>query len=552
MQDALRSLLPGVRRKRDEPGSALIDALKGKPTSASPPPDHDDGGAGPSNPIKRKRVETSEVGSTTELPGRVRHRNKIHVKGSDVPDPIQNFSELPFKCAHFLARAGFQTPTAVQMQAIPIVLAGRDVIACAPTGSGKTLAFALPILGRLAETGQTGTGFRAVVVSPTRELAQQIYREFKRLRAGAKYKLRIAMLTAKPAAAKKRFDPDSETKFDVLITTPLRLQAMIKEESIDLSLVEHLVLDEADKLLELGFLEQVDEIVAACGGGKPSVQRCLFSATMPPQIEEVARSVLVDPINVTIGVRNATAETVRQRLVFCGNEHGKLLACRQLLREGVKPPVLIFVQSKERAVQLLNELRLEGIRVEAIHSDLPQHKRNEVVKRFRSGSVWVLIATDLLARGMDFKGVNCVVNYDMPQSVPAYIHRIGRSGRAGRQGEAVTLYTEFDRDFLRSLANVISISGGDVPEWMRALRKMSKKERKWLEKHAPHRPAINAPPNMRLSKYLRKREAEEAAAAAEAEAGDEEEQAAAHGDEAESGSDAEGSDGEGMEEGDDE
>jgi ATP-dependent RNA helicase DDX52/ROK1 len=189
------------------------------------------------------------------------------------------------------------------------------------------------------------------------------------------------------------------------------------------------VLDEADKLLELGFLEQCDEVLAACDGS--TVQRCLFSATMPPAVEDLVHSVLRQPVKVVVGEKNAAADTVEQSLVFCGRKDGKLVALRQMVREGLRPPLLIFVQSVERAMQLFHALVYDGLRADVLHAERTAAQREATVSKFRTGQVWVLIATELVARGMDFKGVSLVINYDFPQTTTSYIHRIGRSGRAG-------------------------------------------------------------------------------------------------------------------------
>jgi ATP-dependent RNA helicase DDX52/ROK1 len=199
-------------------------------------------------------------------------------------------------------------------------------------------------------------------------------------------------------------------------------------------------------------VEQIDQIFQCI---QPSTQRAMFSATMFEGVEELAQSVLRDPLKVVIGVRNSGANTINQKLVFVGREEGKLLAIRNIVQEGLKPPVLIFLQSKDRAKQLYHELLYDGINVGVIHADRTQQERDETVKQFRIGKIWVLIATDVIARGLDFMGVNMVINYDLPQNVVSYIHRIGRTGRAGRQGEAITLYTERDMDAIRSIANVM-------------------------------------------------------------------------------------------------
>jgi ATP-dependent RNA helicase DDX52/ROK1 len=261
-----------------------------------------------------------------------------------------------------------------------------------------------------------------------------------------------------------------------MVCTPLRLVLLLRKGALTLASLEYLVLDEADKLLELGFLEQCDEVLAACDGA--TVQRCLFSATMPPAVEDLVHSVLRQPVKVVVGEKNAAADTVDQSLVFCGREDGKLVALRQMVREGLRPPVLIFVQSVERAMQLFHALVYDGLRVDVLHAERTAAQREATVSKFRAGQVWVLIATELVARGMDFKGVSLVINYDFPQTTTSYIHRIGRTGRAGRAGKAVTFFTEADVEQLRSIANVMKASGCPVADWMLKLKPMAKDERR--------------------------------------------------------------------------
>lgn len=227
---------------------------------------------------------------------------------------------------------------------------------------------------------------------------------------------------------------------DILITTPMRMARLVKQGNIKLDMVEMLVLDEADKLFDMGFLEQVDEIFAACT--RNDLVRALFSATLPQTVEETARTVMHDPLRIVIGSRHSATDIVKQRLLYVGNEAGKMPALRRLISEGIQPPVIVFVQSVDRAKDLYQELVSGDISVDMIHSERTEQERDAAVRRFRLGETFILIATDLLARGMDFKGVRCVVNFDFPQSTVSYIHRIGRTGRAGRPGEAITFFTD--------------------------------------------------------------------------------------------------------------
>jgi len=204
----------------------------------------------------------------------------------------------------------------------------------------------------------------------------------------------------------------------------------------------------------------------------------------------VAAQVLRNPVSVTHGSNTSAAganEDIQQKLLFVGKEEGKLLAIRQLVQKGLKPPVLIFLQSKERAQALFNELLYEGINVDVIHAGRSQAARDNAVTRFRTGETWVLIATDVIARGLDFKAVNLVINYDFPNSGVSYVHRIGRTGRNGRKGKAITFFTENDFPALRSIANIMKLSGCDVPEWQLKMRKEGRQEKKEREKYGVRR-----------------------------------------------------------------
>ncbi|XP_028746406.1 probable ATP-dependent RNA helicase DDX52 [Peromyscus leucopus] len=427
-----------------------------------------------------------------------RNKHKIHVQGTDLPDPIATFQQLDqeYKISSRLLQnildAGFQVPTPIQMQAIPVMLHGRELLASAPTGSGKTLAFSIPILMQLRQP--ENKGFRALVISPTRELASQIHRELIKISEGTGF--RIHMIH-KAAIAAKKFGPKSSKKFDILVTTPNRLIYLLKQDppGIDLTSVEWLVVDESDKLFEdgkTGFRDQLASIFLACTSHK--VKRAMFSATFAYDVEQWCKLNLDNVVTVSIGARNSAVETVEQELLFVGSETGKLLAMRELVKKGFNPPVLVFVQSIERAKELFHELIYEGINVDVIHAERTQQQRDNTVHSFRAGKIWVLICTALLARGIDFKGVNLVINYDFPTSSVEYIHRIGRTGRAGNRGKAVTFFTEDDKPLLRSVANVIQQAGCPVPEYIKGFQKLLSKQKKKMIKKPLERESISTTP----------------------------------------------------------
>ncbi|KAI9091816.1 putative ROK1-ATP-dependent RNA helicase [Phlyctochytrium arcticum] len=501
-----------VKRKNDDDDEESEDKAKSKKSKRS------DG-------KKAEEVIDYTPFASVEAASIYRKQHKIRIYGTDIPNPLQSFAELRprFSLRPFLARNliehEYTTPTPIQLQAIPILLHGRDLMACAPTGSGKTLAYLLPIVHSLRQPGGSQTrkkkggedeedadgskqrkGIRAVIICPTRELASQIHRELQKLVKTKPFKVCVlTKMSSTPTDVPATSNPSTSSttpsagtssshlsialnNFDILISTPKRLVHAIQQQGLSLARVKHLVLDEADKLLELGFLDQIDEILAACPepeNGKTGVNRALFSATISSGVESMAKTFMRDPVRVVIGQKNAATETINQKLLYVGQENGKLIAIRQLIQTGgLKPPVLIFVQSIDRAKDLFNELVYDGINVDVIHSERTKAQREKVVQHFREGKTWVLIATDLMGRGIDFKGVNLVINYDFPQSVAAYVHRIGRTGRAGRAGEAVTYFTKEDAPYLKAVVNVMRESGCDVPEWMLDLKKPSSEAKK--------------------------------------------------------------------------
>lgn len=433
----------------------------------------------------------------------LRRKLRIHTTAG-APDPMATFDAMlaqgvPPWLVTNLRSLGFARPTPIQMQCFPAIAAGSHVLASAPTGSGKTIAFLGPLLVRLGKPGKEFA--RVVIVDPSRELAKQTLDEFVKLTKGRKWSGRLLdKLTGDKAKSIKRLD--------VAIATPLRLAQMLREDRISLDATRHLVLDEADKLLDLGFAPQIDEILSYCPKDRGlSMQTLMFSATLPPVVCELANSILTDPLRISIGDTNAASSDVEQRLVFITDEGGKLFSLRQLVQEGkIKPPALIFVQSKERAKQLFGELVYDGVFADAIHGDRTKAQRDNSVRAFREGKTWMLICTDVLARGVDFKGVETVVNYDFPQSAATYIHRIGRTGRAGRKGVAITLFTIQDFESLRSIVGVMRQSGCEVPEWMLRLKQKNKKEKRMAEFRPPERRRISTVSGWDLKRIHKKKQ----------------------------------------------
>jgi ATP-dependent RNA helicase RhlE len=340
---------------------------------------------------------------------------------------------------------GYQRPSPVQAAVIPRVLENRDVIACAQTGTGKTAAFVLPLLQKLA--GSTSPRARALILTPTRELAAQIADRVAVY--GRHVSLRHAVIyggvSQRPQESALRDAPD------VIVATPGRLLDLIGQKLVDLSGVTHFVLDEADRMLDMGFVPDVRRVVAMI----PRVRQTLFfSATMAPDVERLARTMLVDPERVAIAPAQTTAQTVDQSVVFVAASDKRSLL-EDLLRDQTVQRALVFTRTKRGANRLSEQLDRVGIGSEAIHGNKTQAARTRALEAFRRGVTRVLVATDVAARGIDVDGISLVVNYDMPNVAESYVHRIGRTGRAGASGRAISLCDKAERPFLADIERLI-------------------------------------------------------------------------------------------------
>jgi ATP-dependent RNA helicase RhlE len=345
--------------------------------------------------------------------------------------------------------AGYVTPTPIQREAIPAVLAGRDVLGCAQTGTGKTAAFALPILQRLASQAPARgrRPIRALVLSPTRELATQIGDAF----AGFGRGLGVTTTTVYGGVGLAPQRAALARGVDVLVATPGRLLDLMQQRCVDLAQLHVLVLDEADRMLDAGFRDAVRRVVAA---GPRERQTLLFSATMPPEIDALARRLLRDPVRIAVAPVATPAERVEQHVLHV--ERGeKRRVLRRLLDDPAVTRALVFTRTK-RAANRVAEFLSEGDRgVDAIHGNKSQAARERALARFRSGATRVLVATDLAARGIDVERVSHVINFELPDDTESYVHRIGRTGRAGASGRAWTLCDVSERGKLREVERLI-------------------------------------------------------------------------------------------------
>lgn len=343
---------------------------------------------------------------------------------------------------------GYQTPTPIQLEAIPAVLANRDVMAGAQTGTGKTAAFALPLLHRLFETGQDETRsinnkVSVLVLTPTRELAQQVYRSFVEYGQG----LPLRSVVAYGGASINTQIDEIKQGVDVLIATPGRLLELIMKDLIDVSELKTLVLDEADRMLDMGFIVDIQRILKKLPNHK---QTLFFSATFDDAIFKLSKTLLEDPVLIEVDQRNTSAEHVEQ-LIYALDDDKKSGLISYLIGSKNWQQVLIFTRTKEGADRLVKEMVKDGIDTQAIHGDKSQGARDRVLNAFRKGELRALVATDVAARGLDIEQLSYVINHELPYNAEDYIHRIGRTGRAGQSGLAISLVTEKENYLLKDI-----------------------------------------------------------------------------------------------------
>ena len=475
----------------------------------------------------------SDLGATYGIHGRI--RDNLVEQGYKIPTEVQ-MGSLPLL---------LDPKIALRSSMEEIETGEIDLLTVAPTGSGKTLAFLIPVANQILQRRRTREDkkdhvLEAVIVAPTKELASQIVNEAKKLCQGTGIKvtgmrkgMRVVGGDEEMRQPRVEEGSDSEgsntekavstkqpvTKTDILVTTPGLLQSALSNNGItsQIPTVRTLVLDEADVLLDPLFRDQTLAIWNSCSNA--ALQVTLWSATMGSNIEELALSTIrtrhtslnlgsaVPIIRLVVGLKDSAIPNITHKLTYTATEPGKLLALRQLLQptstsdsSSLRPPFLIFTQTIPRAIALHSELLYDippsaggSSRLAVLHSNLSDDARSEVMRKFRSGDVWILITTDILSRGVDFKGVNGVVNYDVPNSAASYIHRVGRTGRAGRDGGvAVTFYTKEDIPYVKAVANVIAISekqggkveGEGIKKWLLdSLPNVGKKSKKELKLH---------------------------------------------------------------------
>ncbi len=381
---------------------------------------------------------------------------------------------------------GYTTPTPIQEQSIPILLEGRDLLGCAQTGTGKTAAFAIPILQILHErklAGSSNKGIKALILTPTRELAIQIDESF----AAYGRHLNLKHLVIFGGVSQQPQTHALRNGIDILIATPGRLLDLVEQRYINLSQLEILVLDEADRMLDMGFIHDVKKIIT-----KVPVKRqtLFFSATMPTEIAKLSNTILTNPAKVEVTPVSSTAETIQQAMYFVEKENKKHLLLH-ILKDKAIQSALVFTRTKHGADKVVKDLVRAGIGAEAIHGNKSQNARQRALTNFKSGHTRVLVATDIAARGIDVDNLSHVINFELPNVPETYVHRIGRTGRAGASGIAFSFCDMEEKEFLRDIQKLISVSVPIVTDHPYAMSDTSLSTYKSLpqkpvQRHRPH------------------------------------------------------------------
>ncbi|WCJ39548.1 ATP-dependent RNA helicase DBP2 [Euphorbia peplus] len=396
-----------------------------------------------------------------------RLRREITVEGRDIPKPVKSFRDVGFPdyVLEEVTKAGFVEPTPIQAQGWPMALKGRDLIGIAETGSGKTLAYLLPAIVHVNAQPilSPGDGPIVLVLAPTRELAVQIQQEAAKFGASSRIK-NTCIYGGVPKGPQVR---DLQKGVEIVIATPGRLIDMLESHHTNLRRVTYLVLDEADRMLDMGFEPQMKKIISQI---RPDRQTLYWSATWPKEVELLARNFLYNPYKVVIGSADLKANhAIRQHvdIVSENQKYNKLVKLLEDIMDGSR--ILIFMDTKKGCDQITRQLRMDGWPALSIHGDKSQAERDWVLSEFKAGKSPIMTATDVAARGLDVKDVKYVINYDFPGSLEDYVHRIGRTGRAGAKGTAYTFFTASNARFAKELISILEEAGQKVSSELAAM-----------------------------------------------------------------------------------
>ena len=364
-----------------------------------------------------------------------------------------NFDEILLESLHSM---GYSKPTPIQVEAIPIIQTGRDLIACAQTGTGKTAAFLLPIINKIISLPDKQRHLNTLIISPTRELAMQIDSQIE----GLGYFTGIGSISiygGGDGAAWSQQSKALEEGTEIIVATPGRLMAILQMgRTIDFSNLQHLVLDEADRMLDMGFYDDIIKIIKYLPTKR---QTLLFSATMPPKIRKLAHSILTNPEQLNIAISKPSEGILQQAYLVYDSQ--KVILLTHILKQGNWGPVIVFASTKESVKKLDAELRRTGLKIKAFHSDLEQKEREQIMVEFKSKAIQILIGTDILSRGIDIDGIGLIVNFTTPHDAEDYIHRIGRTARAETTGTAITFINDKDQ---KKFANIEALIEREIPK----------------------------------------------------------------------------------------
>lgn len=365
-----------------------------------------------------------------------------------------NFKDLSLSSTilESIEKIGYKIPTSIQSQAIPAILQNKDIIGCAQTGTGKTAAFAIPILNQISLHSSDSNAIAALVVVPTRELALQVEKTFKDI--GGPLKIKTASIFGGvPVNAQIRTLRQNP---QVLVATPGRLLDFLGQKIVKISSIKYLVLDEADQMLDMGFIHDIKKILQLTPLKK---QTLFFSATMPEPIEKFAKTILKKPVKVQVKAKTLTAQKIAQYVYFAEKEQKKELL-KSLLQDNAQEQILVFTRTKHGANNLVKYLQKAQIKSAAIHGNKSQGARVKALDEFKSGSNKVLIATDIAARGIDIDKLPFVINFEIPNVPETYVHRIGRTGRAGKSGVAISLCSAQEKNDLKNIQKLTGVKLG--------------------------------------------------------------------------------------------
>lgn len=348
-----------------------------------------------------------------------------------------------------LDKIGYTTPTPIQQQSIPAILEGRDIFGCAQTGTGKTAAFALPILQLLDSNKENNKqrSIKALILAPTRELALQISESFK----DYGYNLRLSHTTVFGGVSQLAQTKALRAGVDILIATPGRLLDLMNQGFINLNSVEHFVLDEADRMLDMGFINDMKKVIAKLPAKR---QTLFFSATAAPDIMKLANTILKNPVHVAVSPVSSTATLVDQSVFYVKRENKRNLL-KHVLKSNDIEHVLVFTRTKRGADKVAKDLNKDGIKAEAIHGNKSQGARERALKGFKNRSIRVLVATDIASRGIDVDKLSHVINFEIPEVAETYVHRIGRTGRAGASGTALSFCSQEELSYMKDISKLI-------------------------------------------------------------------------------------------------